>query len=318
VRPRARPAPSERARRVLRHVVDRAEAGRRLDHVLGERLSGALRRPVSKAALRRAIMAGAVRVDGRVLRRPGFALAAGARLVAGVELEHPAGARVAEAPLRVLYEDAWLIAVDKPPGLPLHATADPSRPHLVGAVQAYLAASCPTDARPYLGVHQRLDRDTSGVVLFTKDPAANAGLAEQFTRHAVEKTYVALTRRPARLPPPRWTIEDTLARVGRGRMGRVPAGAGGRSARTDFRLIEALPTRLRIEARPRTGRQHQIRVHLAEAGLPIVGDAVYGGDGREAPRVMLHATRLRLRHPLTGVTLTLECPPPPEFTRRPK
>lgn len=302
--------------RALRHVVSAAQDGQRLDHVLAAWLARALDAPPSKAAVRRAIVIGAVRVDGRAPRRAAFELRAGMCLSvddAASLAARAVGEPAAPAGLRVLYEDAWLIVVDKPPGLPFHATADPRRTHLVGAVQALLARrpGATSDA-PYLGVHQRLDRDTSGVVLFTKDKAANAGLAEQLERHAVEKVYVALTRRPARLPPARWTVDDTLARVGRGRIGRVPANAGGQRARTDFRLLDVLPGLLRVEARPRTGRQHQIRVHLAGGGLPIAGDATYGG-ARVAPRVMLHAWRLSLRHPLSGAALTIESPPPPDF-----
>jgi 23S rRNA-/tRNA-specific pseudouridylate synthase len=145
-----------------------------------------------------------------------------------------------------------------------------------------------------LAVHQRLDQDTSGVVLFVKDPAANAGVAAQFAAHTVEKTYLALTVRPARLPAPRWRAESG-------------------TAVTDFVLVEALPGGLLVEAHPRTGRKHQIRIHLAEAGMPILGDARYGGDTAVAPRVMLHAARLRLRHPLSGALLSIVSPIPPDF-----
>lgn len=213
----------------------------------------------------------------------------------------------------MLLDDEWLIAADKPAGLPMHATADPRRAHFVGAVKAYLAARAPGSGEPYLGVHQRLDLDTSGVVLFTKDAAANAGLARQFERREIEKVYLALVKRPARLPPRAWTVSDTLGRLGRGRMGRLAPEDRGVPAHTDFRLLEVLPHALLVEARPRTGRQHQVRVHLANAGLPILGDATYGGATPGIPRLLLHATRLTLRHPVTGAPLAIASPPPPAF-----
>jgi 23S rRNA (cytosine1962-C5)-methyltransferase len=258
-------------------------------------------------------MAGAARVDGRPTRRPAFALRAGALVEALVDPSRlPSGSapEAPDAPPRVLFEDDDLLAVDKPAGLAFHASADPRRPHLVGRVAAWLASRAP-GAPPYLGVHQRLDRDTSGVTLFAKAPRANVGLAAQFEGRAVEKTYAAAVARPARLPPRAWTCEQALGRVGRGRQGALAVAEGGRAARTEFRLLAVGPRALLVEARPLTGRQHQVRVHLALSGLPILGDEVYGGP--QARRLLLHAARLRLRHPVSGAELVVECPPPPEF-----
>jgi 23S rRNA pseudouridine1911/1915/1917 synthase len=217
------------------------------------------------------------------------------------ELVHRPPATVSLDESCVLYEDDALIAVDKPPGLPSVATADPARPHLVGLVERLLASRAGAEGKaPTLGVHQRLDRDTSGVVLFVKDPAANAGLGAQFAAHGVEKTYLAVAARPPRLPSGPWRMED-------GPEGNPP------SAITDFRIVEAWPDAVLVEARPRTGRKHQIRIHLSRAGLPILGDATYGGDRRDAPRVMLHAARLKLRHPLTGEPLAVSSAMPADF-----
>ncbi len=305
--------------RALRRVVDAAGAGSRLDALLVAWLPGALDRPLSKAVVRRLIMAGAVDLDGRVRRQPGLVLRAGARIGVRVDrarlpaAERGSGVFVFDA-RRVLFEGGGLLAVDKPPGLALHATADAGRPHLVGAVLAWLLSRAPvSEGLPYLGVHQRLDRDTSGVVLFTTQPEANAGLAQQFERRAVHKVYQALVARPARLPPRAWSAEQPLGRVGRGRMGVVAPAEGGLLARTDFRLLEAGARLLLIEARPLTGRQHQIRVHLALCGLPIAGDDIYGRPGGDVPRLMLHAARLELRHPRSGAPLSLCCPLPADF-----
>jgi RluA family pseudouridine synthase len=270
------------------------------------------------------IAAGAVRLDGVRVRGAGRPVRAGQRLEAWVRAERltgrgPSSDRpFALTAAAVLYHDDALLAVDKPPGLPTHATADPSRPHLVAHVERFLAGK--GRARPYVAVHQRLDRDTSGIVLFATDPRANEPLARAFDRRRVAKTYVALTARPAALPPRRFCIERRLAGLGGGKAGRVRAvSSGGREATTLVRIQEALPQALLVEATPLTGRKHQIRVHLAEAGLPILGDALYGrtpgASPRVVPRLMLHARRLELRHPLTGMRLVIESPVPADFFR---
>ena len=275
--------------RRLRLVADARHAGRRTDEVAREWVTEVLGRVPSKAAVRRLIMAGALRVRGRPLRAPGRLVESGAPLELTVrpELLHRDEEPSSLDASRILHEDAALIAVDKPPRLPTVATADPRRAHLVGLLERLVGAGG-------LAVHQRLDQDTSGVVLFVKDPAANAGVAAQFAAHTVQKTYLALTVRPARLPAPRWRAESG-------------------TAVTDFVLVEALPRGLLVEAHPRTGRKHQIRIHLAEAGMPILGDARYGGGAAAAPRVMLHASRLRLLHPLSGAPLSIASPVPADF-----
>jgi 23S rRNA pseudouridine1911/1915/1917 synthase len=276
-------------------------------------------------------MAGVVRMGGRPARVPGHILGPGFELEARVDPSRLRGSRVSEdrsftlTPAAILYEDDVLIAIDKPPGLPTVPTADPARPSLVRAVEAYLSRA----GRPVrLGVHQRLDRDTSGVVLFARDPSANAGLAQAFATGAVEKVYEALVARPAKSTPSRWRSASGLGPIGGGRIGSVRAG--GQAAVTDFTVLEELPQGLHVEARPRTGRKHQIRVHLAEAALPVLGDPLYGlrtglhvapparathAKALVPPRLMLHARRLSLPHPVTGSLLTIESPLPADFVR---
>jgi RluA family pseudouridine synthase len=268
------------------------------------------------ARVRALVAAGAVRVDGEALRAAGRPVRAGERVAALVrrELLRPR-ATASDRPFRftpgaILYRDDVLLAVDKPPGLPTHATADPSRPSLVGHVERYLRE---TGAAGYVAVHQRLDRDTSGVVLLATDRRANEGLARAFAGRDVEKTYLALTARPSPLPPRRLRIDAPLATVGgRGGRGVAVGGADAKPAETECLVREVLAAALLVEARPLTGRKHQIRAHLAHVGMPILGDPVYGAGGR-APRVMLHARRLALRHPLSGRPLVIESRPPADF-----
>ncbi len=271
-------------------------------------------------------MAGTVRVSRRPLRRPGARLVLGQTLEARVDmrrLEDPSAApRTPSATIAaadILFEDRWLLAIAKPAGLPFHPTADASRLSLVEAVRGLLAARAGAEGPPpYLGVHQRLDRDTSGCALFVKAPEANAGLASAFAAHAVQKTYHALSVRAAHPPGRAWTIDAPLGRAGRGRTARVAPLAGGETAETEVRVLRELPRALLLECRPRTGRQHQIRAHLASEGLPLLGDARYGGPVRLGPvtfpRVLLHALRLELPHPVTGEPLRIECGYPPDMT----
>lgn len=284
---------------------------------LARRLGEAVGRPVPMARVRALVSAGGVRVDGEVQVAAGRPLRAGQAVDAIVrpELLRPR-AEASDRPFRltpgaVLFRDAALLAVDKPPGLPTHPTADPARPSLVGHVEAYLRGA---GRPPYVGVHQRLDRDTSGIVLFAIEPRANAGLARAFEGREVEKTYLALTAKPDVLPPSRFRVKAPLAVPGGAGARRVRVrGPGAKPAETDVVVLETLSGALLVEARPLTGRKHQVRAHLAHAGLPVLGDPVYGPLGSAAPRLMLHAVRLRLPHPLTGERLTLESPLPPDF-----
>jgi 23S rRNA pseudouridine1911/1915/1917 synthase len=305
--------PAATSRRLAWRVAG-GEAGRRVVDVVGLRLQQALAVSLARARVRSLVARGRVRVDGELVRGAGRPLAVGQR----VEVElgpHDLLSRAAAADRafvlteeRVLYRDAALLGVDKPPGLPMHPTADPRRPSLSVEVRRFLGGAGPP---PYLAVHQRLDRDTSGVVLFAVDPRANRGLARAFAGREVEKTYVALTARPGRLPAARFRVAVPLLEDGRGRV-RVGV-AGGRAAETDVRVVEVLGRALLVEARPRTGRKHQVRAHLAHAGLPILGDRVYGPGGPGAARLMLHARSLSLPHPLTGEPLVVLSPLPADM-----
>lgn len=266
-------------------------------------------------------MSGVVLVNGSPLRRPGHAVDARARLDAAVDERRLATGSEPGRAIDVLFEDAALIAVAKPAGLAVHATADPARADLFTLVRRHLAAregaSAPLAPLPYLGLHHRLDRETSGIVVFTKQAAANAGLARQFAERGVEKVYHALTRRPAGAVDRSWHVSNRLSQAGTGRRSRVEGvAAGGAEAETMFAVLERFSSALLVEARPLTGRKHQIRAHLSP-GCAILGDVRYGGPERvghtHVPRVMLHARLLRLRHPITGAPLEIACEYPDDF-----
>lgn len=298
----------------LRFEAQPQEAGRRLDEVLVERISSRRGRRVSKSEARKLIMVGAVRLGGRPVRQPAIAVAMGTWVEVLLKPDRVAAALPAFVltEREVLYEDAVLIAVDKPAGLATHATVDPRRASLVSSLKAYLGGA------GYVGVHQRLDRDTSGVVLFAKHPSANASLAEQFEGRRVVKVYLAWCAPTARRVPEAWRAADRLGPVFGSKPPRIGISAGaGTEAVTEFVVRRRLPHAWLVEARPRTGRKHQIRVQLAAAGMPILGDVLYGGPThageRAVARALLHAARLELEHPITREPLHIESPLPPDF-----
>ena len=216
-------------------------------------------------------------------------------------------------PEHVLFEDESLIAVHKPAGVPSQA-ARPERPDdLPLRLSAYLEAR--DGRRPYLGVHQRLDRDTSGVVLFTKRPEVNASIARQFEGRTVDKRYLAAVRGwSARAP--KTTLRDLLRRGEDGRMEVVVArgkrdAAKGQVAVTNVSVRARRSDRALLEIELRTGRTHQARAQLAHAGAPIAGDPMYGGAS--APRLLLHAAELVFVHPKTERRVSVVDRPPREM-----
>lgn len=219
----------------------------------------------------------------------------------------------------VLYRDAHLLAIDKPAGLPSQSTPDPGRDHAVAWVERLLQSEN-SASKPYVALHHRLDRDTTGVLLFAIHRDANMGLSRAFSEHLAQKTYMAIVEMPGASVPvsDEWTIDNFLAvkKVARSGSRTDAVRSGGDRAVTHFRIVQRGARVLVVQALPRTGRTHQIRAHLSQSGLPIVGDKLYGaGRGPWADRVLLHALRLELPHPVTGSPLTIEAPIPEDMRR---
>lgn len=210
---------------------------------------------------------------------------------------------------RILYEDGDLIAIDKPAGISTHAADPERRDDAVSRLAKFLAErDRAEEGSVYLGIHQRLDRDTSGVLVFTKQHRANPSLAAQFEGRKVKKRYVAAVERwPARAQD--GVMRHVLVReaADRMRIARSPRETGVQAI-TQFRLIERVGERALLELRPETGRTHQLRVQIAAMGGAIAGDRTYGKAAAE--RLMLHAASLRLEHPITRRKLTIEAPIP--------
>lgn len=282
---------------------------------------------VSNSKIRRLIIAGCVRINGSVCRIPTWQLNAGDSVQAFIDDEKfffekkPNDISFILTDSNVLYEDSDIIIVDKPAFFPTEPTVVSSRASMHQAVKDYLWKKEPARLHvPYAGVMHRLDRETSGVLLFTKTREVNAVMHEQFASHTIQKTYRALCKPTKSQILCRFSVNQPIGRISPKsapcKMGALPVDRGGQEARTDMVIVERQSKFVLVEAMPYTGRTHQIRVHLSLAGLPIVGDTQYGGPPGLASangRVMLHAWKLSFLHPRTGRSLTVQAPLPLEF-----
>ena len=277
----------------------------RLDAVVAERLG------VSRADVQRAIAQGLVEVDGRP-RPKSHRLAGGERVDARLP---GAGDLLPESePIRVLYQDDQLLVISKPAGLVTHPTASRRSGTLVNRLLALGVPLSRMGGEDRPGIVHRLDAGTSGLMVVAKDDVTHAALAEMFRRHEVDRRYLALVR--GRLEQDQFLIEAALER----RRAKIRVDvATGKQAATEVEVRERLGRRTLVEARPRTGRTHQIRVHLSAVGHPVIGDRAYGGGGADATtlglaRPFLHSWRMAFQHPLTGERVEFEDPLPEDLT----
>lgn len=291
-----------------------AAAGR-LDAVLAE-LSGASRSQVSQW-----IEAGLVEVGGVRASKASFKLRGGESL--SVQVLPPPSAHVApeNVPLEVIFEDSDLIAVNKPAGMVTHPAPGVVSGTLVNALLGRMELpqqegfDSPDGFRP--GIVHRLDKDTSGVIVVAKTVAAHAALAAAFKERTTQKTYLAIAAGGWKAAAP-VQVDVPIGRHPVQRQRMTVGGAHPREAQTLFEPLSAHPdghgrTLALVRARPKTGRTHQIRVHLAHLGSPIVGDTVYGRPSSVIARHALHAQFLRIPHPRTGKTLELHAPTPDDL-----
>ncbi len=294
---------------LLEFVVDEGAAGSRIDTALAE-LSG-----VSRSQVRRWIDSGAVRVAGQTVR-PSRRLALGETIEARPSQPVEMSLSPEAIPLVVLYEDADLIVIDKPAGMVVH----PAPGHPSGTLVNALLHHCGDLAgiggvlRP--GIVHRLDRGTSGVLVAAKNDEAHQGLAAQFMEHSIDRIYRTFVRGLPGADSGR--IDRAIGRHPRDRKRMSVETRAGRDSITQWRVLRRYPESgtSELEIRPETGRTHQIRVHLAAAGLPLVGDVVYGrARGRDAAlgRPALHAEQLGFRHPRTAERLHFEAPLPADL-----
>ena len=295
-------------------VVPADATGRRLDRVVA-----AARGVGTRSQAKQLIDAGCVRVDGAVCKAS-HAVRAGERVEIDAREPEPFAIEPEALPLVILHEDADLLAIDKPAGMVVHPAPGARRGTVVHALAHRLGALPTTGAAERPGIVHRLDRDTSGVLLVARTWAALEGLARQFRERSIEKRYVAIVH--GRVARARGTIDRPIGRHPRERKRMSVRSRRPRAAVTDFEVLERLPDATLLRLRPHTGRTHQLRVHLAALGHPIVGDRVYGArrgrGGRvpglaDFPRQALHAEEIRFRHPTTGQPLGVRAPLPSDL-----
>ncbi|MFN8533033.1 MAG: RluA family pseudouridine synthase [Dehalococcoidia bacterium] len=282
------------------------EAGARLDRFLADQ-----RPDLSRAFVRSLIETGNATVDGKPAK-PGLRLAGGERVTLAVPIPPPLVLEGEEIPIPILYEDEDLLVIDKPAGLVVH----PAAGHQTGTlVQALLArggklAGLGESARP--GIVHRLDKDTSGVMIVAKTAQGERAIARQIRDRLVSKVYLTVTE--GHPDPPQGRIDAPIGRDPRYRQ-KMAVVAGGREARTEYARVRDVGPFSLVEVNLLTGRTHQIRVHLAAIGYPVVGDRVYGRPRKDAPpRQFLHAHRIGFRRPRDGAWIEVESPLPADLT----
>ncbi len=320
----------------LRAIAEPDDAGARLDKWLSDRFA-ALSRSRAKALVEQ----GALTVDGALEPDPRAKIRAGAEYALAMPDPEPAAPEPEAIALDVLYEDAHLIVVNKPAGMAVHPAPGAWSGTLVNALLHHCAGGLSGIggvARP--GIVHRLDKDTTGVMVAAKSEAAHVRLVDTFQVHAIERAYLAICRGAPR--PLAGAIDAPIARstTDRKKMA-VARGGGGKRAVTRYRAVETfgtldkgsgLPAAALLECRLETGRTHQIRVHMAHQGAPLIGDPLYArhrgvkafGSGpafdhatqtaRRFQRQALHAAVLGFDHPVAGGALRFEAAPPEDFS----
>ena len=294
------------------------DARGRLDKTLAEATG------LSRARIQALIAEGAVMVDGKVAAQASVKMAAGTDFSVAVPPTADPAARPQDIPLSVVFEDEHLIVVDKPAGLVVHPAAGNRDGTLVNALLHHCAGQLSGIggvARP--GIVHRIDKDTSGLLVVAKTDVAHEGLARQFADHSIERAYLAVCN--GHPNPPEGTISARIGRsdANRKKMAVLPKESSrGKHAVTRYKTLRKMPHCSLVECRLETGRTHQVRVHLASIGHPLVGDPVYGRTSSALRPVLqklgfrrqaLHAAVLGFIHPVTGHSLSFSSDHPPDM-----
>ena len=317
---------AERGLRILRAVsnpragvVGPDHDGQRLDRALAD-----LFPEYSRSFLARLIDEGHVRIDTKVAGKTSQRVAAGQQIDIDIPPPAPSTIESQDIPLPILYEDADLVVIDKPAGMVVHPAAGHRDETLVNALLFHVRDLSGVGGEVRPGIVHRLDKDTSGVMVIAKNDEAHRKLTAAWHSDAVRKEYIAVVYGTP--DPAKGTIDAPIGRDSRNRK-RMAVVAGGRRAVTDYEVIERLRGVSVVRCRLRSGRTHQIRVHMKHIGHPIVGDPLYSGpQWRGIPdkrvqkalssmsRQALHAARITFPHPRSAASMTFEAPMPADVT----
>ena len=294
-----------------------AHAGWRLDRALAAAVP-----TMSRERLKALIRSGAVEAQGAPIRDPSLKVKGGEALRVAVPEPTPAHNEAQDIPLTIVFEDEHLLVVDKPAGLVVHPAAGNLDGTLVNALLHHCAGKLSGIggvARP--GIVHRIDKDTSGLLVVAKTDVAHEGLAKQFAAHSIDRRYLALVNG---VPKASGGIVDApLARSAANRKKiAIVEGKRGKRAVTHWKRLEVLKDSALVECRLETGRTHQVRVHMASIGHPLLGDPVYGRSGKTHGKLLkergfdrqaLHAAELGFTHPVTKHRLSFSSRMPPDM-----
>lgn len=297
-------------------VVSAQSSGGRLDRFLVRQMPD-----WSRSQIARLIREGLVIIGADRAKKAGDLVAAGQKITVTAQQEE-IRAHAEDLPLEILYEDSDVLVVNKPAGMVVHVGAGASSGTLVNALLGHIAKLSTEGGEERPGIVHRLDKMTSGLILIAKNNLAHRRLSEMFKSRDVHKTYLALVH--GRVAVDNGEISRSVGRDPRRRVRMKVDGIASRAALTKFHVLRRIGQFTLVEATPLTGRTHQIRVHLASLGHPVVGDTTYGAPAKlrlgkheepTLPRTFLHAAKLALAHPITGASLKFEAPLPDELAK---
>ncbi|NLA82133.1 MAG: RluA family pseudouridine synthase [Clostridiaceae bacterium] len=288
-------------------IIQEKEAGERLDKWLARRFPD-----FSRQAWKNRVVKGEITLNGQAVSASKSLAAGDQVLIPAWEKEEVKAPVMESLPLTVLYEDEWFVILDKPAGLVVHPAPGHAAGTLVNAILASYPGLSDLAGQDRPGIVHRLDKDTSGLILIARNNEIHRKLAELFRKSEIERVYEAVVH--GRPQVDRGLIDLPIARAHVNRK-KMMVREDGKASRTSFEVISSKGDHSHLRCQLLTGRTHQIRVHLAYIGHPVLGDSLYGGrkKAQDPPYQLLHARRLSFTHPMTGKPVDCQSPLPPRF-----
>lgn len=291
----------------ITHVVEKLYVPQRIDSYLSKALEGEF----SREMLKKALEAGKILLNGKAVR-PDEKVSNGDKIEGELKAREDFSLSAEKIPLEILYEDASLLVVNKPAGMVVHPGAGNKQGTLVNALLGRGGDLSSLGEKERPGIVHRLDKDTSGILLVAKNNAAHRALQTQFAERSLSKTYFALVK--GRVEFQEGHIDASIGQDPHVRQKKaVSIAETAREAHTLYRVVRRFKYSTLLEVNIITGRTHQIRVHMAHLGYPVVGDKLYG-NVNDPRRLALHAAKIEFSHPKTGKMIKFECPIPEDFS----